>query len=397
MRGIFVFLQYVLFVSCDEVAEDSVCFNKCSGHGTCKDFSCDCFPGWAGEDCNVRLTREEVVVPILSAGHINVTINTIHSTIQSYKHLVIGFSSLHCRACFAVEAEYKKLAEYLAEKNVMFARANADEMKSMCSKLGVRNLPALVVFHSKLPHLYRGVHSYEHFKRYIEKTVIEPPLKVLETIESVNQFKTFTAINEGAQINSVHVIGFFSDAKVTEEDEYEEFKELAQSLQSSEEIYFAVVARSNVSAYFKTKKLIDRTPSLLVITAEGFEDTISFDEIELKEGIREWIEAKTVPLVGRLEENNFIFYEKLNRPMLLLFLDLSNESHANQVGIIGGRSGGLLNEALLQEFRATAKEYVGSISFVFLDGNLYADKMKSLGLLGGVEGLPSMVRLISSI
>jgi hypothetical protein len=77
----------------------------------------------------------------------------------------------------------------------------------------------------------------------------------------------------------------------------------------------------------------------------------------------------------------------------MLFLDLSDESRSTQPGIvIGGSTGGILNEILLQEVRATAKEHVGSILFVYLDGLVYEDKMKTLGLLGGKERLPSLVR-----
>lgn len=63
----------------------------------------------------------------------------------------------------------------------------------------------------------------------------------------------------------------------------------------------------------------------------------------------------------------------------------------DQVGkVVGGKSGGIFNEILIEEFKAAAKEHVERIAFVYLDGNLFEDKMRSLGLYGGKERLPSI-------
>lgn len=77
--------------------------------------------------------------------------------------------------------------------------------------------------------------------------------------------------------------------------------------------------------------------------------------------------------------------------MIMLFLDLTNESQSdNPNRIVGGKSGGILNENLLEEFRKTAKEFKDKLSFVYLDGNLHEDQMRLLGLFGGKERLPSI-------
>ena len=48
------------------------------------------------------------------------------------------------------------------------------------------------------------------------------------------------------------------------------------------------------------------------------------------------------------------------------------------------------SQKLLKEFRAAAWDFQEKSSFVFADGVQYADRMKSLGLLGGVDELPCM-------
>jgi thioredoxin-like negative regulator of GroEL len=89
---------------------------------------------------------------------------------------------------------------------------------------------------------------------------------------------------------------------------------------------------------------------------------------------------------------NFLLYEKMNLPMLLMFLNLTNEQQlSSQPGRgVGGRSGGIINELLIEELRVAAKEHVGRILCVYLDGTLYEDQMKLLGLYGGKERLPSL-------
>lgn len=60
--------------------------------------------------------------------------------------------------------------------------------------------------------------------------------------------------------------------------------------------------------------------------------------------------------MAKLTESNFALYEKLNLPMLMMFLDLQHEDVTSSPGrVVGGRSGGVLNEDLLEELRAVAK------------------------------------------
>ena len=48
----------------------------------------------------------------------------------------------------------------------------------------------------------------------------------------------------------------------------------------------------------------------------------------------------------------------------------------------GGVSGSVSNKLLLEEFEATASKFRGRITFVFVDGIQFADKMRSVGLTG---------------
>ena len=188
------------------------------------------------------------------------------------------------------------------------------------------------------------------------------------------------------------VVGFFSDHEGIEEDEYDDFIEAAESIQMYADIYVGLVTSKKVSNWYKDNKHIDRTPSLYLMDQEDAAQSINLDEFYgEKLNIKDWILQSAMPLVGKLTHSNFPLYEKRSLPMLMMFLDLEDEHQTWNPGrVIGGKSGGILNEHLLEEYRIVAKEHSDRISFVFLDGNGYIDKMKSLGLYGGKERLPSL-------
>lgn len=113
------------FARVQEAADGSVCVNHCNGHGTCIDYSCHCFPGYSGDDCGVSFLEEgQIVVPILTAGHFNLTSKNFSSTISKNKFILVGFSANSCHKCITVEPEYEKIAMALKEKDIPFARAD---------------------------------------------------------------------------------------------------------------------------------------------------------------------------------------------------------------------------------------------------------------------------------
>jgi hypothetical protein len=58
---------------------------------------------------------------------------------------------------------------------------------------------------------------------------------------------------------------------------------------------------------------------------------------------------------------------------------MQTRSDLFRLGVLGGKSGEILNEVLLEEFRACAREHSDRVTFVYLDGITHADQMKSLG------------------
>mmetsp|Transcript_5623 Transcript_5623/g.9247 ORF Transcript_5623/g.9247 Transcript_5623/m.9247 type:complete len:748 (-) Transcript_5623:127-2370(-) len=394
----------------EEAPDGSVCFNNCNGHGHCVDYSCHCYPGYIGDDCRTTFADENDIVPILTAGHFNVSRKNFTQVISKNKLILVGFSSYQCHKCIQVEPIYRNVSTKLREMKIPFARGDADKMKSITAEVGATDLPALVLFQKLRPIVYKGIHSEEAIMMYLNK-VISKPARTLKTKEDVTEFFN-SRKNASYGISTAMTVGFFSEHEDIEEDDYEEFIEAAKELQLNEDLYFGVVTNPKTAAWFKTNKTIDRTPSMLLMGEDDHPHAVNLDELYGSDdgGIKSWVLKNALPLVGKMTGQNFLMYEKLGLPMLMMFLDLSNEhavvtsstttatteegtrstSSSSTAGYIGGKSGGIFNEELLDEFRLAAKEHRERVVFVYLDGVMHQDQMKSLGLYGGKERLPSI-------
>lgn len=381
---------YLSVLALIEAPDGSVCFNNCNGHGSCIDYSCHCFLGYHGDDCTTTYVPDgQKIIPILSAGHYNVTRKNFTSAVTRNKFILVGFSSYDCHRCIVTESEYEKVADRFLELKIPFARANVDEMKSIALEHSATEVPSLVFFQKHRPYHYNGQHYADAIVAYASK-LTGKPAKSLSSVADVEAFLKSRGSPEYS-LSTVMVVGFFSDHDGIEEDDYDDWLQVASDLQHKEDIYFGVVTNPKTSDWFKKNKTIDRTPSMMLVGEDETPHVINLDELfGHGEGVEQWITNNAAPLVGKLTHLNFRIYEKMMKPMLMLFMDLTNEHQTNDPKIVGGRSGGILNEVLIDEFRQVAKEHSDRIIFVYLDGVIHADKMRALGLYGGAERLPSL-------
>ena len=397
----------------EQPGEDSVCFNNCSGHGTCSDYACTCFVGYSGDDCRYSFlpssALEGTVIPILGAGHYNLTKQNASTVISKSSTLLVGFSSHACHKCIAYEPEYANLTillDSLATENaafrVPFARFDVNLNKQIATQYGAQDLPCVIFFRKGKASPYRGPHSASGIFRFVNKQ-LRSKVTRLSSVEDVHLFMNASTpqwLAAGAKSEAfppILIVGFFSAHGDIEEDEYEDFSVAASQLQAKEDVFFGEVVRKDVSKVFKSeKKLIDRTPALVLVNQDsGLIRSLNLDDFYDNKvgGLTEWIAQNSIPLVGHLTGNNFQLYESIGRPMLMMFLDLSlagEQASGGAHSVLQGRSGAILNEDLLDEFRVVAKEHHEKILFVYLDGVEHQDRMKSLGLYGGKERLPSV-------
>ena len=114
---------------------------------------------------------------------------------------------------------------------------------------------------------------------------------------------------------------FIVEHQDIEEDEYEEFIDIAKELQVNEDMFFGIVTSKSVCNWFKSNKTIDRTPSVVVVGTDDSIKSINLNELYGdKTSLKDWIIKNSIPLVGKLTNQNFAMYEKLKIPMLLMVL-----------------------------------------------------------------------------
>jgi len=238
----------------------SVCFNDCSGHGHCVDFSCECFLGYFGDDCRYSFAddgRDGPVIPILGAGHFNISSRKKFRTVtRSPRLMLVGFSSQSCHKCIMFERDYMEASEHLRDLSVPFGRSNAAKFPEEVQEAGVTDLPALVFYRKgKAPLLYVGsqdAHSVVSFARKLLMPTVSPLRSVDDAIEFL-QHRAGHLGSEDQGVAAVHppvgmpaeevpwrtlqrpgdsisVLGFFRDPHGIEDEEYMDFIEAVEPL-----------------------------------------------------------------------------------------------------------------------------------------------------------------------
>ena len=88
--------------------------------------------------------------------------------------------------------------------------------------------------------------------------------------------------------------------------------------------------------------------------------------------VKDWIKTSAIPLEGKLSAHNAATYEKFitdyGIPIVLLFLALSDEMNIRDKTILGGMTGGIFNEVLIQELKLAAKSFIHRAVFACVDG-----------------------------
>lgn len=420
----------------DHENPQDVCFNGCSGHGSCKDFVCTCDAGYTGTDCKHSLLDTEdgsIPLPLLSTGHFHLSPANYTTTLMNVEgSLLVIFMSPSCLTCHRFELEYAKTFELLPKlsSKVSMARVNADKHPDLLKQSidnipavgisgaasGPTSLPAIILYRPKNQKtikkkvkvtgdgvLYVGPHESGAIVEFIMKQ-LSTSLRRIKGVEEMKRFIDSPFLwrsgESATTTTSVSVMGIFSDAEGLEEDEMEDLKAVAKSLHGSGDVYIAYTNGRSDATHAKDMKWIDRTPAI-ILARSGEGGSGSGHHIEmtyldaLADGfasLTDWIVQKSVPLVGYVTPANFALYERIGLPMVMLFLDFQDDepSMYDSYLKVSGVSGGIPNVHLVTEMAAAAEEHRGRFSFVYASGVALADSMKTLGLYGGRAALPQV-------
>ncbi|CAN0095020.1 unnamed protein product, partial [Scytosiphon promiscuus] len=385
--------------------DQPVCFNNCSGHGRCVNYACECDIGYDGDDCSFCYVDGDNVLPVLTAGDVNLTSQNFWDTLHDAGTLLLIATSRSCHRCIHLEMEYDLSASELMAAGVLVGRLDADAERALLLKIlgefqgTAYNLPAIFLWtatrKSRKALLYDGAHDRHAIVGFVYKQ-LGPPAKKLTSIDAVESFATNPRSKAIDSVSSevVTVIGFFSNTGEMEEDEMEDFMEAATDLQPRSDLYFGLVDDAAICEHFKTLGWIQKT-SEAVLTRPGLLRGPSLTLWALLEdnlSVQDWIFRESLPLVGRLSNANFAQYERIHLPMLIMFLELpvSYGAGAALGPRIGGLSGGVRNDELVKELKEVALEHRGRLTCLYADGTALADSMKTLGMFGGRERLPQL-------
>ena len=408
MRRARIIAALLLLPATRALEEGKVCFNGCSGHGACSNFICTCDPGWHGDDCSHSLIGGNATVHTLTAGHFNVTAKNFSKLLKKFDVAVVAFGSRACLRCVGAEQAYAAAAPGLKALGVPLARADADVpfFRELLQELQLGSMPQVVAYRRSHAAPFTGAHAPDALVAFARKlkgeaaprlTTLNAALRFLGVAEDARALKARLSlraetgvvesdVNDTVPPNAARVLGLFADAAGVEADESAEFDTAASERRSRHDVYFARIDDEQVARALVDGGFADRTPSVLVAN----DDVVSHVLDDAPDvGLGPWVDAETLPGVGELTPQNFARYEVLNRPMLLLFLDLQGHDRNTE---LGGLSGGVPNRDLVEEFRQVRRDesFRDRVAFAYVDGVAQEDRMKSLGLFGGVRRLPAV-------
>ncbi|CEM09669.1 unnamed protein product [Vitrella brassicaformis CCMP3155] len=132
---------------------------------------------------HVKCTRQA-----LSVGHTNLTKATFKEYVKTHDALV-GFASGSCETCCYAEDIYAEIIPQLPS-SVNFVRIYVDKYKSLASKHGVDELPALLFFKQGVrhPYFFQSYHHPDTILSFVHK--ILHPMAPLQSEDDIRDFLT---------------------------------------------------------------------------------------------------------------------------------------------------------------------------------------------------------------
>eukprot|EP00949_MAST-11_sp_MAST-11-sp1_P000639 g639.t1 len=289
------------------------------------------------------------------------------------KLAVVSFSARSCMRCAAAEGEYADATARIMAFGVDFLRVDAAKERSIVSDFGAMTLPALKICRSGHCLDYSGTHAADEIVRIVRK-VADPPSQELKTVAEVREF---LHISSDSAANPVFAISFFTGG---DDDELEDYMVAARQLQVLPHCFFAHVVDSKVSAHFAGFQNGEHfrapaAPSIVLLSSDGSEiEKQPLDEF--RGDLAGWVKRNSLPLAGELTGGNFHLYESRGLPMLILFLDFASPKAQRT--------------RLIDDLATVAKSFRREIAFAYADGVAFKDRLRALGIVGGVEALPSV-------
>lgn len=306
-----------------------------------------------------------------SAAIMNITHSNFKSFAQRHDAVLYLFTAPWCTHCHDLQPEYEALLPLLPQL-IPLARIDAGADKGLMDRFDViDNLPALVLHRKGKRGKTREIkYQGEHKAPRIAAFVSDQMGDAMATLSSAAELTAFLGQSAaGKGTLEVRVVAFFSSAEDEEMDDFKEAAEAAQDKRGDIPMRWGVSTSAELlKAHQGPQGWFWSTPAVALFlgTASPLPHVRTLELDASTEPILQWVEANCIPPVQQLTPLNFEMYASLKLPMLLLFLRPPSTSKQNR--------------RLVAELEKAASHFPKALTFVWVDGVKYQDRLLSLGL-----------------
>lgn len=256
--------------------------------------------------------------------------------------VLVEFFAPWCGHCKALAPHYEEAATVLKNQSIKLAKVDCTAETELCSSYGVNGYPTLKVFRKGEPSEYSGTRKTDGIVSYMKKQALPAVSSVNSDnhveFQGADKIVLIAYLEESDSVNT----GIFSAFAESHRDDY-----LFGISHDATSISQAGVAPPAMVMY----KTFD----------EGRNDfTASFT----REGLADFVGEHSVPLLDEISPENFALYSEAGIPLAYIFIGTDDPNRA----------------ALVKSVEPVAREYKGTINFVWIDTNKFSDHAKSLNL-----------------
>jgi protein disulfide-isomerase A1 len=274
--------------------------------------------------------------------------NNFEASIKKNDLTLVEFYAPWCGHCKALAPEYDRASILLkGTAGVALAKVDCTEQRDLCEKYEVQGFPTLKLFRNddSAPSEFDQARKADAIVKFMQKQK-KAAFEIIKNAEDAKKF---------ADIDSVKVSGVFA---ADDKNKIEVFVAVAKALRNEYDF-----------AYTTEAGLLEGVATGSAILHRNFDEPkVTYNGDFTEELLTSFIKSNAFPLVGEIGPENYQKYVERGFPLVWIFIDKNDQ-------------------ATLNVAREVAKDFKTSLSFVWLDGERWAEHAKTFGLSGKPPGV----------
>jgi len=272
---------------------------------------------------------------------IDLSSENIDDFLQNHELSMVEFFAPWCGHCKKLAPAYNDAATELLKDDIILAKVDctAEHNKAICTKYGVTGFPTLQVFRKgEDPIQYKQGRTAVDIVKFMKKRAAPAFIE----IASITELKKFQSSSS---------IAVLAGLEKAEGEEYEIFTKLANKYRDNYEFAFST-----------TKHEFEfLSAGNTIIMFKDFDDrpAIYKGPFEITE-IGKWLTLHSFPLMDEINADSYQKYLERDIPIFYFFIDPDKE----------------LTKTIIDIARDIAADFIGKLSFVYLNGVQWKRYMK---------------------